>query len=123
MLVEIANHQTISAADGTTTTSVTRPIRMNGVNYANLTLNILSITDLSGSPTTTLTAKAQGSNDGVNFEEITGFGPSYNQVGLNADEGSVTFAWLRLELELIVAGSPGETADVVFDLQANVMRK
>jgi hypothetical protein len=123
MLVSLLSSHTLTTAYGFVASTQTRPIDMRGFNYANITLNIRDIVHLAGSPSVTLVANAEGSNDGQNWTTITGLGPSKSATGVESDEGYVTFAWLRFDVQFSMTGSAGDQATVVFCLQARLLRK
>ena len=122
MLVSLLSSQTLATVYGHVASTKTRAVDVRGHNYANITLNIRDIVLLYGSPTVTLVAVAEGSNDGQNWVTITGLGPASGSHGVESDEGYVTFAWLRFDVQFSMTGSAGDQAEVVFCLQANLTR-
>ena len=43
--------------------------------------------------------------------------------GVSSSEATVSYPWLRFSILFTISGSAGDKVSVVFDLQANLMRK
>jgi hypothetical protein len=123
MIVAFGKLKTLVADANAHAIVLTDPQPMGGMNYATVTLNIEHIVDQSaGSPALTVTG--QGSNDGVEYADITGMTISNKTTAaLHTAEGDVTFAFLRFQIDLDSAGSAAEWAAMTFDLHANLTRK
>jgi len=123
MQVDLGRNESIVTTYPAPAYMKSRVVSMGPNNYVNFTAYIRTLIDMSGTPTKSLTIAAEGSNDGVNWVAITGLSVTSTVTGLATAEGDLGFAWLRFDINLTLAGSAGDTAEAVFDLQANVLRK
>ena len=123
MQLDLCRNESIVSTYTTPAYMKSRAVSMGPNNYVNFTAYIRSLVDLSGTPTKSLAIAAEASNDGVNWSAVTGLSLVSTVTGLVTAEGDVGFGWLRFDINLTLAGNPGDTAEAVFDLQANVMRK
>lgn len=117
-------HAAAIVADSSAATVVnTAPVALGENNYAGVTLNIQAIVDQS-SGTPSLSIQGQGSNDGINWSNITDLAISGVQaVGSSNDEHTVAFAFLRFEVSLSVGGSGTDWGAMFYDIHANLVRQ
>lgn len=123
MHYELLSNESIVSTYSTNAAMKSRPVAMGENNYANLTAYIRSLVDLIGTPSRQLNITAEGSNDRVNWASIGAISISPSTTGVATAEGVVGFAWLRFDINLAVGGSSGDSAEAVFDLQVNLIRK
>ena len=123
MLVNVFTNQTLTAVNGSGAGTFTPRIAVGQNNYANITLNLRDIEELQGTPGVALDIAGEGSIVGQNFVGVGGLALGATATGVLSAEGSVPYPWLRFHVLLTVGGAPGDKVAVVFDLQANLVRK
>jgi len=123
MRVDVFTNQTMTAVHGSGMDTFTPRIAVGRSNYANITLNLRDIEELQGTPSVSLAISAEGSIDGVNFVAVGGLGVTGTATGVSSSEATVSYPWLRFSILFTISGSAGDRVAVVFDLQANLMRK
>lgn len=124
MLVKVASSKALVGSASGAVSLITGPIEVGQHNYLNFTVNIRELVHLHGSPTSvTLFVGPLGSNDGVNWFGLPVPPVSSTAEGVKYAEGLLPTPFLAFEIVLTVVGSTGDEAEVVFCLQANLVRK
>ena len=123
MIVSFAKGQFEAAEGGTSTVLYSDPHPMGGMNHVAVTVFIESIINQTGG-TPDLSVEAQGSNDGVEYTDVSAVAvSSKTTAGLHTDDGDFTYAFIRFKFTLAPNGSGTELAFMTFDVQANLTRK
>jgi len=125
MLVVLAKNLTfLTEYDSGPTVLETDYQPMGEANYASVVENVKALVGKSGG-TPDLDCQAQGSNDGLEWVDISGFAITGTQgTGPFPAEKEVGYAYLRFQLTLDSNGtSSGDWAAVTLDLHANLVEK
>jgi hypothetical protein len=126
MLVAFARNQTMVSMKGNGDSVIfTDPQPVGGANYAEATLNVPVIfSQNAGTPT--LTVQAWGSNDAVNWFQISGitFAVTSTSAAPYQDADYVTCAFLRFKITLTTTAALDDNLAVAtFDLHVNLTNK
>lgn len=120
-VVAYAKGQTLTALQGSDMTFKTDPYPVGGANYAMVVMNLHTIFYSAGSAM--LTWQVQGSNDGENFEDISGFTDAETTTGVASQGGDMLYAFMRMKFTFAAGGTSGDWGAVCFDCHVNLMQK
>ncbi len=129
MLVAFCLDKTMVARKGTTdgtAVTYTEPQPVGDANFVDATLSVAVIfsTELATPGVTTLTALAQGSNNGTDWFDVSAVSIARTSIGLSEDGDYITCVFLRFKLSLgTTASDNNDLAVATFDLHANLTRK
>lgn len=125
MLVAFAKNVTLVAEnDAGNTELTTDPQPMGDANYVTMTFNVKSIPSHSNG-TPTIECKGQGSNDGLEFDDIGSFAISaVTAKGMDSVSATVAFAYVRFMITLNPQGAAtGDWAAATFDVHGNLVQQ